>query len=88
MQMSSSETIIELRQARDKMKADVDSCRMECELRQKKVKGLETRLLNLEEGEKGILIRLARFMKATKEMGALQVCPCLNRQIQSLTLSR
>ena len=87
-QMSSSETVDQLRQKLAKLDADIDSGQKELVKRKKKVKDLETEVRKFEEGKDGILNRLALFVKATKDMEAVKVLPCLKRQNQLLISSR
>ena len=86
--MSSSKTIEELRQKRDKMQADVNGMKGDLATRQKRIADLESQILALGEDYEGNFIRLARFMEATKDMETLKVVSFLTRQIQSLMLSR
>ena len=70
------------------MQADVTGIQDELMMCQMRVADFESTVLALQEGDKGILIRLAKFMKTAEDIETLKVVSSLNRQIQSLMFSR
>ena len=61
------------------MQADVNGIQDELMMCQMRVADFESTVLALQEGDKGILIRLAKFMKTAEDMETLKVVSSLNR---------
>ena len=85
--MSSSKTIDERRQQREKMQERVNNMEVDLKARLKRIADFESHLLLLENGEKGSLFRLAKSMKTTEDMETLKVVSLLNRHVQLLMFS-
>ena len=85
--MSSSKTIDERRQRRDKMQAGVNNIKIDLEARQRHIADFESNLLLLKNGNKASLFRLAKLKETTENMETLNVVFLLNRQTQSLIFS-